>query len=327
MDIYFEQPLWFLLIPSLFIIRLILKKYKRIYDDKHKLTSIYLPSLFNVNISFTKNSRKERKSLSWLILILMTSALSQPVTKIKKHTKPESLRDIIFIIDTSVGMAIRDYSLESTPVSRLSLLKAVLTEFTQELTGNRIGLMVYADHAYTLSPLTYDKNLIAHSINQIQPAVSGRQNNISNALNSVLKQYDFKKKTPSVVLLSQGSNIDGDIDPSDIAETFKSRKIKLHTIGLGSNKKATDTTNKLIFDSIDESLLNRLSKITGGKFFWVGKTNNLNEILQSIMKSETIDLHKSEYFLIKNYYSIPLYLSLLIIILSVFQSLLVRQQR
>lgn len=327
MSIQFELPLWFFLLPILLVLSLIIKKRGKKQNDKHNLTSIYLPSFFGCNISFTENSRKERKLLNWFLIILMTSAIAQPVKKIKKQTNPDTLRDIIFIVDTSVGMSISDYVLKSEPVSRLTLLKAVLTDFIEKLPNNRIGLMVYADEAYALSPLTRDKNLISYAISQIQPAVSGRQNNISNALNSALKQYDFKKSKPSVVLLSQGANIEGDINPIEIANRLKSKQIKLHVIGLGSNEETDDNDNKLIFDSIDEKLLKQLSKTTNGEFFWVGKSNNLHDIFRTIMESETIEIKKDTYYFFENYYNIPLYLALFIIIILLFKATLINHKK
>lgn len=327
MSIHFELPLWFFLLPILLVLSLLIKKSGKKQNDKHNLTSIYLPSFFGSNTPFTESSRKERKLLSWFLIILMTSALAQPVKTVKKQTNPDTLRDIIFIVDTSVGMSISDYVLKSESVSRLTLLKAVLTDFIEKLPNNRIGLMVYADEAYALSPLTRDKSLISYAISQIQPAVSGRQNNISNALNSVLKQYDFKKSKPSVVLLSQGANIEGDINPIEIANRFKSKQIKLHVIGLGSNEETNDNGNKLIFDSIDEKLLKQLSKTTNGEFFWVGKSNNLHDIFRTIMESETIEIKKDTYYFFENYYYIPLYLVLFIIITLLFKATLINHKK
>lgn len=329
MNFHFELPFWFILLPIFLAFSIFFKKHSKKENDKHNLTSIYLPSFFGSNISFTKNSRKERKLISWFVIILMTSALAQPVNKTKIQSNPDSLRDIIFIVDTSVGMSISDYTLKSEPVSRLTLLKAVLTDFIEKLPNNRIGLMVYADQAYSLLPLTRDKSLTTYSINQIQPAVSGRQNNLSNALNSVLKQYDFKKTKPSVVLLSQGANIEGDINPIEIANRFKSKQIRLHVIGLGSNEETydNDNENKLIFDSIDEKLLKQLAETTNGEFFWVGKSNNLHAIFRTIMESETIEIKKDTYYFFKNYYQILLYVALSIIIMFLFKATLINHKK
>lgn len=326
MGFYFEQPIWFLLLPLLLVSSLIIKRYWNIKSDKHSLTSIYLPSLFATYTLLSSPPRKARHVWCWVIIILMTSALAQPVTKIKKKSTPDTLKDIIFIVDTSVGMSISDYVLDGVSVSRLSLLKAVLTDFIPQLSGNRIGLMVYADHAYALSPLTRDKNLVSYSIDRIQPAIAGRQNNISNALNSALKQYDFKTSTPSVVLLSQGSNIDGNIDPIEIIKKFKIQNIKIHVIGLGSNKPTNNNSNKLIFDSIDDKFLKQISGTTKGEFFWAGKSDNLNSILQTIMQSESIEVKNTDYYLLENYYVTLLGSALFILLLLLFKSVILSRK-
>lgn len=329
MSYYFNQPEWFALLPVLLIVTVAYRKYIKLMGSDHNFTSdkisIRIPYLNNSSTVLNEKTAKSGSLLSWLLVVLMTTALAQPVSEIKKNSNPDTLRDIIFIIDTSVGMSLNDYVLDSKPVNRLALLKAVLSDFIVDLSGNRIGLIVYADEAYTLLPLTRDRQLLTHSLSRIQPALAGRQNNISNALLTVLKQFDFIENKPSVVILSQGANILGDIAPLKIADIYKEKNIKLHVIGLGSDKTTNDSSNKLIYDAIDEKLLKRLAAITGGEFYWAGKSSNLNNILNKVMQSETIDVKKKNYYLIDNYYTFILYLVLLMTLVStVFQILLSR---
>ncbi|MDH5517661.1 MAG: VWA domain-containing protein [Gammaproteobacteria bacterium] len=326
MPVQFEQPLWFILIPLALLLYFIVSRFTRLKVDQKNpdMISLYLP-LINDKLSEKKQPLgKPANWINWLILVLMLTALSQPVIKEKRSSSPDTLRDIIFVIDTSVGMSIRDYKLKSDTVDRLTLLKAVLTRFIDTLQGNRIGLMVYADEAYTLIPLTKDKNLLYHGITKIQMATAGRQNNLSNALNSVIKQFDFAEHKPSIVVLSQGANIEGDISPYDVAESFRQKNIKLHFVGLGSGQQNNDHTIRLIFDPINIKLLKTMSSITGGEFFWAGESQNLNTILAAIADAETINVNKADHYLIQNYYIYLLYPVLLICIflslLNIFQS-------
>ncbi|MDH5425977.1 MAG: VWA domain-containing protein [Gammaproteobacteria bacterium] len=326
MAVYFYQPLWFCLIPALllfaFIYKRVNKKDRNQNNPPHNIVSVYLPSFFNGEVVDDQIIKSKKTALNWLLVIFMTTALAQPATKTTRKNSPDTLRDIVFVIDTSVGMSLSDYTLGTTPIDRLSLLKAVLTDFLTQLDGNRIGIMVYADSAYTLTPLTRDKNLLSHSISRIQFALAGRQNNLSNALGTVLQQFDFKKNAPSVVVLSQGANIEGDTSPLIVADKFKAKNIKLHVIGLGSNKTTDNSSNRLIFDSIDNKLLQEIANKTNGEFFWVGKSNNLDSILDDIISSETIEISTSEYDIIKNYYAVPLYLSLIILLLTMIKNTL-----
>jgi len=312
-----SQPYWLILMPALVFIQLLFSRYSLLNKQKNNLEtpSIYLPYLIK---STNKSSRSKTKTsyFYWLIIFLISISLSQPVNKIKKETNPDSLKDIIFMIDTSVGMSIKDYSLNGKPVDRLTLLKAVLIDFISQLEGNRMGLVVYADNAYTLVPLTRDKNLLIHSISRIEPAIAGRRNNLSNALSTVIKQFHFENKKPSIIILSQGANIETTISPILLAQKYKDLLIKLHFVGLGSQNEQGNNSTGLIFDPIDSEILKKLSLITGGEYFWAGESNNLDNILSAISRSESISVKKSDYFLTVNYYQWLLYIVLLMLSVS-----------
>lgn len=311
---FFEQPAWFYLLPTIGIVIYLLDKFKIIKKYQHAAASvsIYLPVLqkFNTNSSHTGS----RNSLFlWLCILLITCSLAQPVSRTKIPASPDNIKDIIFLVDVSVGMSIKDYQLQEISLDRLTLLKAVLSDFVSNLTGSRIGVLVYADKAFTLIPLSRDRQLLQQSITRIQPAIAGRQNNLSNALTTVLREFDFTATIPTVVVLSQGANLDGNISPLLIAQQFIEKKIKLHFIGLGSDSSASDTSVKLIFDPIDHKLLQTMASVTGGEFFWAGKSESLNSILSIIKKAETIQLAKSEQYLITNHFRWPLYLLLALV--------------
>jgi len=315
-SIVFVQPLWFILLPLLLLIKLLVRHYiERKNRFQYEISSIYHP-LLNANNMKGVERTHTKPWLYYICIVAMVIALAQPAVSEKKFDSPDSVKDIVFIVDTSVGMAISDYTLNDVAVSRLTLLKAVLTDFVTKLSGNRIGMMVYADHAYTMVPLTRDRNLIAHNIQLIQPALAGRQSDLSNALNTVLKHFEFSSNKPSVVVLSQGSNIKGDVDPLVVAEKFKINGIKLHMIGLGSRTMPTASDSGLIFDSIDNKLLDRMATLTNGQFFWVGKSGSLDSILNEIVKSESIEIKANEYVLLENYFQYMLYLVVFLLFVS-----------
>lgn len=312
-----NQPFWLFLAPALVFLKIVFVRYSLLNKQKNNLEtpSVYLPHLIKNTDSDTR-SKNKTSYFYWFIIFLFSIALSQPVNKIKKQTNPDSLKDIIFMIDTSVGMSIKDYSLNGKAVDRISLLKAVLIEFIGQLEGNRMGLVVYADNAYTLSPLTRDKNLLIHSVSRIEPAIAGRRNDLSNALSMVIRQFDFGEKKPSIIILSQGANIETRISPVLLAEKYKELLIKLHFVGLGSLNDQGNRSTGLIFDPIDNNLLKKLSKITGGEYFWAGKSDNLNKILSAISQSESFSIKKSEYYLTVNYYQWILYIVMIFLSLS-----------
>jgi len=311
------QPYWLFLTPALVLLQIVFSRYSILNKQKNNLEtpSVYLPYLIK-NTDSGIRSKSKISYFNWLIIFLFSLSLSQPVNKIKKQTNPDSLKDIIFMIDTSVGMSIKDYSLNGKAVDRITLLKAVLIEFIGQLEGNRMGLVVYADSAYTLVPLTRDRNLLIHSVSRIEPAIAGRRNDLSNALSTVIKQFDFGKKKPSVIILSQGANIETSLSPILLAQKYKELLIKLHFVGLGSLKDQSNSSTGLIFDPIDNKLLKKLSGITGGEYFWAGKSDNLNKILSAISRSESFSVKKSDYFLTVNYYQWILYIVMIMLSMS-----------
>jgi len=311
------QPYWLFLTPALVLLQIVFSRYSILNKQKNNLEtpSVYLPYLIK-NTDSGIRSKSKISYFNWLIIFLFSLSLSQPVNKIKKQTNPDSLKDIIFMIDTSVGMSIKDYSLNGKAVDRITLLKAVLIEFIGQLEGNRMGLVVYADSAYTLVPLTRDKNLLIHSVSRIEPAIAGRRNDLSNALSTVIKQFDFGQKKPSVIILSQGANIETSLSPILLAQKYKELLIKLHFVGLGSLKDQSNSSTGLIFDPIDNKLLKKLSGITGGEYFWAGKSDNLNKILSAISRSESFSVKKSDYFLTVNYYQWILYIVMIMLSMS-----------
>jgi len=312
-----SQPLWLLLTPALILLNVIVVRFSLLNKQKNNLEtpSVYLPYLIK-NTESNIHSENKIPYFYWLIIFLISISLSQPVNNIKKQTNPDSLKDIIFMIDTSVGMSIKDYSLNGKAVDRITLLKAVLIDFIGELEGNRMGLVVYADNAYTLVPLTRDKNLLIHSVSRIEPAIAGRRNDLSNALSTVIKQFDFGQKKPSVIILSQGANIETSLNPILLAQKYKELLIKLHFVGLGSLKDQGNNSTGLIFDPIDNKLLKKLSNITGGEYFWAGKSDNLNNILSAISRSESFSVNKSDYYLTLNYYQWILYIVMFLLSVS-----------
>jgi len=308
MTFVFIQPLWFMLLPLFLLINALVRHYmKRGNKFQYEISSIYHPLVNSNNMKGVARTHN-KPWLYYVCVVVMVTALAQPAFSEKKFDSPDSVKDIIFIVDTSVGMTISDYTLNNIEVSRLTLLKAVLTDFVTKLSGNRIGMMVYADHAYAMVPLTRDRDLIAHNIQLLQSALAGRQNDLANALNTALKHYEFSVNKPSVVVLSQGANIKGDVDPLGVAEKFKANSIKLHVIGLGSRTIPSASDSSLIFDSIDNKLLDKMASITNGQFFWVGKSGSLNAILNEIVKSESIEIKANEYVLLENYFQYLLYL-------------------
>lgn len=315
-----EQPAWLALPVILAIIYALYLQKLSLQNSKHyaNIVSVYLPFNFK-SYSISPHHHQNKHILNWILILLMSISLSQPVKKTRIATNPEKLQDIFFIIDTSVGMSIRDYSIEKKEVDRLSLVKALLINFVSQLKDNRIGTMVYADNAYILTPLSRDKELVINNIKRIRPAIAGRRNNMGNALSTFLEFSKTLSTKPAVIVLSQGANLDRSHDMNELVKLFNAKNIRLHFIGMGSDSKKQTSTNKLIYDPIDKAILSILAKNTGGEFYWAGKQGDMETTLSSIKSSETTLVKTKEIFQTEHYYMWPLYLFIsLVFIKSIF---------
>jgi len=309
------HPEWLLLTPALFALFLLLRQRVRFLQHLHiDRISLYLP--FDVGKSDSQVSGQKTRLLNWILLFLMSLSMAQPVVKTKIVLPPENTKDIFFIIDTSVGMSIKDYSINKQELDRLSLVKALLIQFLEQLNNNRTGVMVYAEQAYVLTPLTMDKELAITNIKRVRPALAGRRNNLEKALTTYLEYSKTLDSKPTVVVLSQGANLEGSGKITEVVERFKSNDTRLHFIGLGSESSRRASSNKLIYDPIDKNLLSGLAVTTGGDFFWAGDESNLETTLLKIKSAETEYVTNKDIVFLQQYYLWPMYGVLLLLLMS-----------
>lgn len=148
-------------------------------------------------------------------------SLAEPVLIGERLPDPPQERDIIFIVDTSISMTLKDYVLEGRRIDRMTLLKAVLDKFIQQLPGERVGIIVFGDAAYTLVPLTNDHDLLRRMLARVQATMVGRYNNMGEAIALAVKQtYQHKEENRHrvLVLLTDADKPTGTITPQTAAD-------------------------------------------------------------------------------------------------------------
>ena len=177
---------------------------------------------------------------AWLLLCLH-AALAQPYRLGQQLPTPPEYRDTLFVIDTSISMVLRDYLVAGERTDRMTLLKSVLTHFIGELTGNRIGLIVFSERPHTLVPLTEDYALLKSLVRRLEPAVlTGRTSDLGTALLYTLQQVQRMEASesaqkPVVVLVTDVNRTYRDTDPRAVAAYLHERGYRLHTVGIGSS--------------------------------------------------------------------------------------------
>tara|TARA_B100000795_G_scaffold112494_1_gene83348 strand:+ start:69903 stop:70907 length:1005 start_codon:yes stop_codon:yes gene_type:complete len=209
--------------------------------------------------------------------------------------------DIVIAIDVSASMLARDLK-----PNRLKALKSVAAGFIRDRITDRIGLVEYAGESYTKTPLTSDKNIVLASLKSIEynTIIEGGTAIGSGLATAVNRLKESRAKSKVIILLTDGVNNTGFIDPKIASELAKEFEIKVYTIGLGTNGMAQSPIGIRADGSfqygmqqveIDEALLKEIAKTTGGTYFRATSNTKLEEIYTEINELEKTDIEEFKY--------------------------------
>jgi Ca-activated chloride channel family protein len=238
-----------------------------------------------------------------LALAILFVALARP-RNVAVSTKTKANRgiDIVMAIDVSASMLARDLK-----PNRLEALKIVATNFVNRRPNDRIGVVLYAGESFTQTPITSDKGIVKRTISEIKWGLLDGGTAIGMGLgSSVNRLKDSKAKSKVIILLTDGVNNSGNIDPRTATELAKELGIKVYTIGLGTNGMADfpyakDPRNgQLQFRKqqveIDEELLKFIASETEGQYFRATNNTKLKEIYDEIDKLEKTKIEEFKYY-------------------------------
>jgi Ca-activated chloride channel family protein len=219
-------------------------------------------------------------------------------------TKTKTTRgiDIIIAIDVSASMLAKDLK-----PNRLEALKTVAAEFINGRPNDRIGLVEYAGESYTKTPITSDKSIILKSLKSIEynTIIEGGTAIGMGLATSVNRLKDSKAKSKVIILLTDGVNNSGFIDPKMASDLAVEYGIKTYTIGLGTNGMALSPVAikpngtfqyGRVQVEIDEDLLKEIAEATGGKYFRATNNEKLKEIYKEINKLEKTDVEEFKFY-------------------------------
>ena len=241
--------------------------------------------------------------LRLIALGLLIIAIARPRTvDVSTRTKTTRGIDIVMAIDVSASMLAKDLK-----PNRLEALKKVAAEFINGRPNDRIGLVEYAGEAYTKTPITSDKNIVLRSLRDIKynTIIEGGTGIGMGLATSVNRLKDSKAKSKVIILLTDGVNNAGFIDPKTASELAVEYGIKTYTIGLGTNGMALSPTAinpngtfrySRIKVEIDEALLKEIAESTSGKYFRATNNKKLKEIYNEINKLEKTEIEERKYY-------------------------------
>jgi Ca-activated chloride channel family protein len=296
----FENPQWFwlFLIMPVLIAWYIIKRGKQ--TAELKISTI---KGFKVKQSWLVNIRPLLFVLRLLALAFLITAMARPRTvDVSTKTKTTKGIDIVMAIDVSASMLARDLR-----PNRLEALKDVASEFIQGRPNDRIGIVLYAGESYTKTPITSDKSIVLGALNDVKfSEVLENGTAIGMGLaTSVNRLKDSKALSKVIILLTDGVNNSGTIDPKLASELAVEYGIKTYTIGIGSNGMALSpigikSNGQFQYGNqkveIDEDLLRQIATATGGQYFRATNNQKLEAIYEEINKLEKTEVEEFKFY-------------------------------
>ena len=252
-----------------------------------------------------KPSLKQRlRHLLFVLRILAFSVLILALARPQSSSKEEEIStegvDIVLAIDVSTSMLAEDFK----PNNRLAAVKLVAKEFIEGRKNDRLGMVVFAGESFTQCPLTLDYGVLLTLLEQIQIAGENWDGTAigMGIVNAVNRLRDSKAKSKVVILLTDGVNNRGQVDPITAARIAQTFDIKIYTIGAGTQGVAMYPRDGILGKSyvpvpveIDEDVLREIAKITGGLYFRATDAQKLKEIYEEIGSMEQTKIEVKEY--------------------------------
>jgi len=227
---------------------------------------------------------------------------------------------MLLALDVSGSMNIGDMSINGEQVTRFQAMQAIVGDFITRRTGDRVGLILFGSNAYLLTPLTFDVKTVRTQLDEATVGLAGRETAIGDALGLAVKRLRERPAAQRVVvLLTDGVNTAGEIEPRKAAELARQEKVKVYTIGLGSERMRVDdffgsrTVNPSA--DLDAALLTEIAEKTGGHFFRARDTTELAGIYREIDRFEPAADQNERFRPVGELFHIPLGLALALVLL------------
>lgn len=276
------------------------------WKNKEQTATLKISSVkgFKDSKSILAKFKPHLSGLRILSLCFLIIALARPRTvDISNQTKTTKGIDIVMAIDLSSSMLAKDLQ-----PNRMEALKQVASNFVVNRPNDRIGIVVYAGEAYTQTPVTSDKAIVEDAIkkmtfdNVLQDGTA-----IGMGLTTAVNRLkNSKAKSKIIILMTDGVNNSGFIEPETASEIAKEYGIKVYTIGIGTNGNALfpyayapngkDFLYRMVPVEIDQELMKTIAKNTGGKYFRAISNTKLEEIYNEINKLETTEIEELKYY-------------------------------
>ncbi|MDH4055743.1 MAG: VWA domain-containing protein [Gammaproteobacteria bacterium] len=268
-------------------------------------------------------------ALAWLLLVL---AAARPERIGDELDVPVAGRNLMLAVDLSGSMDQKDFELGGLRVDRLTATKAVATDFIERREGDRIGLILFGELAYLQVPLTLDRKTVNALLLEAFIGLAGEKTAIGDAITLAVRRVHEQKQEAGeqvLVLLTDGANTAGEVDPIKAAELARQVGLRIYTIGIGAEQMEVASLiggRRPINPSadLDEDTLTEIARLTGGRYFRATDTASLQDIYKLVDELEPVEEPESGFRPVKSYYFVPLGMAVALVILLSLTSLLQR---
>lgn len=272
-----------------------------------------------------------RQQLPYLFIwLLLLSAASRPQWVGEPLPMPTNGRDLLLAVDVSGSMEFPDMQWKGEEISRLELVKHLVGEFIAERRGDRVGLILFGSKAYLQAPLTFDRETVRTWLDEAVIGIAGSNTAVGDAIGLAVKRLrDRPAKSRVLVLITDGANNGGEIEPLQAARLAAAAGIKVHTIGIGAE--ADDSMiARFGFNpggDLDETTLRMIAYETGGEYFRVRSNEELKAVGTTLDELEPAAQRPAQARVATALYPWPLAIALLISWLMAARSIWHRSPR
>jgi len=254
--------------------------------------------------------------LAWLLLV---TAAARPQLVGESIEVPLSGRSLMLAVDISGSMENDDMVIGDRRVTRLLAVKAVASDFIEQRKGDHIGLILFGRQAYLQAPLTYDRKTVRQLLGEAQVGLAGKETAIGDAIGLAVKRLRRQPETNRVlILLTDGANTAGTVDPLKAADLAAQEGIRIYTIGVGADERVIQGLfgpRRVASGELDETTLKAIAEKTGGRYFRARDIRSLQQIYALLDEIEPISEESESFRPVEEIYGWPLGLALLLSLL------------
>ncbi len=310
--------LWaFILLPLPLLVRLLFPP-----APVSSETALRIPFFKKLHTGF-KTKKKSRSLahvfLSLVIWLLLVTAAARP--QFIGDTIKQSItgRSLMMAVDISGSMQADDMVISGRAVTRLTAVKAVATDFISKRKGDRIGLILFGTQAYLQAPLTFDRKTVNILLGESALGLAGRETAIGDAIGLAVKRLRNENEANRVlILLTDGANTAGNVEPLKATDLAAQEKIRIYTIGVGADERIIQTPfgrQRVGGTDLDEPTLKAIAEKTRGRYFRARDVKGLLKIYSILDEIEPISKDELSYRPITELYYYPLAFALALSVL------------